>query len=699
VSPICLRAARRAPAEEAGGDRAASEVIGSILMIGITVAMAVTLMVIVYDAVHADAGAFQASMSGSLHENQAGWGSGDETVRVTHQGGQGLPADALAVVVGVAGDEARYTAGGADELVHGSQDAFSGSGDDLSIGERWASPELTIPADTDVTIEVVDVSASDTVWSGSFRSGTSACETDTTSPSVTSWSQSPGDVTTSTTGDVTVTATVSDSCGVDTTVDPNLHYRVNDGSNPSFTDGGAMSLQSGTTWEGTIPDQTWSTHGGDTLEYKLVGMTDDSGNTGESSIQDDLIDSCPTDSNPPTVSSWSQSPANVTTSTSEDVTVTATLADDCAGVDTTNDPNLEYRINAGSDPAWNDTGDMTFQTGTTWQGTIPDPTWADHGHKTLEYRLVDMQDDKGNTGESAVQQDEIEDGDAGAYVQVPLSMDTGTAVNDAAARSADDGGAPATLTEEQTDEQSSTDEHYGSASSGTATTPANAEDEPDDTYATVDANGEAVTVTDFDTGSGDVVTVEIAVEGKHDGGKDVAQDDTITLSHDEGPTSERYDLDTTDQTEYLEITGDEASWSWSDLQNLDVTAACTCHDNRNDEKVFSIDALWLRVETSVKTYELQTDPLTFDPLQGTSPYTLELRYRTGGSEAFQVQVWDGSTWTAQSPNLDQASYTVFAEELTAGEVAAGPQIRILDTGTAQNTSGTLDLDYVRVVSS
>jgi hypothetical protein len=32
-------------------------------------------------------------------------------------------------------------------------------------------------------------------------------------------------------------------------------------------------------------------------------------------------------------------------------------------------------------------------------------------------------------------------------------------------------------------------------------------------------------------------------------------------------------------------------------------------------------------------------------------------------------------------------------------VAAGPQIRILDTGTAQNTQGTLDLDYVRVVSS
>jgi len=562
-------------------DRAASEVVGSILMVALTVAVAGAMVTVIYGAVPASQDQHRASLSASIHESDGGWGTGDETVRVSHEGGDAIPQSFLTVVVAIDGTETRYTDGGADPLDHAGQDAFGGGDTRFVIGDRWESPEITIPPGARVAVTVVDHEAGKTLWTGSFRAGGGACTVDTSPPTVTGWTQSPPDVDTETSGPVTVDATVSDNCGVDTSQDPHLHYRVNDGTDPAFTDAGAMSLQSGTTWQGSIPDQSWGAQGGHTLEYKVVDMADQSGNTADSTLQ----------------------------------------------------------------------------------------------------------------------QDEIEDAGARAYVQVPLSMDTGTAVNDAAARSADDGGASATLAEEQTDEQSSTDEHYGSASSGTATTPANAEDEPDDAYATVDANGEAVTVTDVDRGSGDIVTVEIAVEGKHDGGKDVAQDDTITLSHDEGPTSERYDLDTTDQTEYLEITGDKASWSWSDLQNLDVTATCTCHDNRNDEKVFSIDALWLRVEASVKTYELQTDRLTFDPLQGASPYTLELRYRTGGSEAFQAQVWDGSAWTVQSPNLDQASYTVFAEELTAGEVAAGPQIRILDTGTAQSTQGTLDLDYVRVVSS
>jgi flagellin-like protein len=562
-------------------DRAASEVVGSILMVALTVAVAGAMVTVIYGAVPASQDQHRASLSASIHESDGGWGTGDETVRVSHEGGDAIPQSFLTVVVAIDGTETRYTDGSADPLDHAGQDAFGGGDTRFVIGDRWESPEITIPPGARVAVTVVDHEAGKTLWTGSFRAGGGACTVDTSPPTVTGWTQSPPDVDTETSGPVTVDATVSDNCGVDTSQDPHLHYRVNDGTDPAFTDAGAMSLQSGTTWQGSIPDQSWGAQGGDTLEYEVVDMADQSGNTGDSTLQ----------------------------------------------------------------------------------------------------------------------QDEIEDAGARAYVQVPFSMDTGTAVNDAAARSADDGGAPATLAEEQTDEQSSTDEHYGSASSGTATTPANAEDEPDDAYATVDANGEAVTVTDVDTGSGDIVTVEIAVEGKHDGGRDVAQDDTITLSHDEGPTSERYDLDTTDETKYLEITGDKASWSWSDLQNLDVTATCTCHDNRNDEKVFSIDALWLRVEASVKTYELQTDRLTFDPLQGASPYTLELRYRTGGSEAFQAQVWDGSAWTVQSPNLDQASYTVFAEELTAGEVAAGPQIRILDTGTAQNTQGTLDLDYVRVVSS
>lgn len=691
--PTPLLAVRRRP------DGAVSEVVGSILMVGLTVAVAAGLFTVVYGAIPSEEGALRATLSGSIDRGAGDWGSGDETVTVAHGGGQALPASHLAIAVGVSGNETRYVEGGANPLVHAGQEAFSATDRNLTIGETWTSSDLEIGPATRVAVTVTDTSAGQVIWSGTFVSGSSACGTDTQPPTVSSWSQSPSDVTTSTTGDVTVTATVADNCGVDTTTDPHLHYRLNDGSNPAFTDAGAMTLQSGTTWEGTIPDQNWSNHGGETLEYKLVDMTDESGNTGDSSVQQDLVDDCPNDTDPPTVSSWSQTPSNVTTSTSGDVTVEATLSDNCAGVDTTSDPHLHYRINAGSDPAFNDTGAMTLVSGTTWEGAIPDPNWSSHGGKTLEYKLVDMVDEKGNTGESTVQQDPIEQGSAESYVQTPLPMVTGTSSNDDAARSADDAGAAATLTEASTGTQETTTNYYGTASQGTAgTNPSNAEGSPDDTYATLDASNEFVEASGFSSGTETISKVEIALEGQHDGGRDAGKSDVIELSHNQGSTTDTYALTTSDTRNFLDVTGD-TSWTWTKIENLAVTATCLCHDHQNDLRVFSIDTLWVRVTTSSDVYELETDAWTFDPLNGNSPFTLEIRYKTSGSETYEVQIWDGSSWTVQSPQLDQTSYTVFSEQLTSAEVSAGPQIRVLDTGAAQNTQSSVDLDYVRVVGS
>jgi len=64
-----------------------------------------------------------------------------------------------------------------------------------------------------------------------------------------------------------------------------------------------------------------------------------------------------------------------------------------------------------------------------------------------------------------------------------------------------------------------------------------------------------------------------------------------------------------------------------------------------------------------------------------------------------VQTWDGSTWTAQSPNLDQTSYTTFTQQLTTSEVTGGPQIRLMGQDTTPNTQNTIGLDNVRVVTS
>jgi hypothetical protein len=177
----------------------------------------------------------------------------------------------------------------------------------------------------------------------------------------------------------------------------------------------------------------------------------------------------------------------VTTDTSGSVTVTATVGDNC-GVDETVDPHLSYRVNDGLNPAFTDAGAMSLQSGTTWQGSIPDQTWSNHGGETLEYKLVDMTDQNGNTGESAVQQDLIEVATSTSYVQTPLGMVTGTATNDANARSASDGGAAATLTEGSTGSSSSTTNYHGSSSSGNADNPEKAEGAPNDQYAQSQAN-------------------------------------------------------------------------------------------------------------------------------------------------------------------------------------------------------------------
>lgn len=281
-----------------------------------------------------------------------------------------------------------------------------------------------------------------------------------------------------------------------------------------------------------------------------------------------------------------------------------------------------------------------------------------------------------------------------SYVQTPLDMVIGTSSNDDNTRSADDGGAAATLTEALTGSTTSTEDLFGTASSGTATNPSNAEDAPDDTYALLDADGEHVQVSGYPTDSGTITKVELALEGKHDGGTDRDATDVVELSHNLGTTTQTYALTTTDSQHFLDVTADRA-WTWSDIENLAVRATCQCRDHPSDAKVFSIDTLWVRVTADTDVYELETDAWTFDPLDSGSTHTLELRYRTVGPEDYLAQVWDGSFWTTRA-TLDQGTFTTATHDLTSGEIDAGPQIRILDASIDDTRQGELELDYVRV---
>ena len=84
-----------------------------------------------------------------------------------------------------------------------------------------------------------------------------------------------------------------------------------------------------------------------------------------------------------------------------------------------------------------------------------------------------------------------------------------------------------------------------------------------------------------------------------------------------------------------------------------------------------------------------------------STHTLEVRARTG-AEAFDVQVWDGTTWnsrgsvTAVAPAWGSVSYGLTGAEWNGGTV----RVRFSDAGASPDwTADTLAVDHMRVVST
>jgi hypothetical protein len=84
-----------------------------------------------------------------------------------------------------------------------------------------------------------------------------------------------------------------------------------------------------------------------------------------------------------------------------------------------------------------------------------------------------------------------------------------------------------------------------------------------------------------------------------------------------------------------------------------------------------------------------------------STHTLEIRARTSG-EPFDVQVWDGATWTtrasvaATAPAWGTVSHGLTAAEWNGGTV----RVRFADAGTgADPVADTLEVDHLRVVST
>jgi FlaG/FlaF family flagellin (archaellin) len=132
------------PEGSRGNDGAVADVVGSLLMVGMTVGMTVVLAVLLlaYDGPQPEPHV-RLSVTVTPGDDN-GWGTGDEQVRVSHLGGDALATSAH-VIVSVAGAETDFTGAAlGDPFTDGK----------LTVGESWTRP-WTIRSTDPVTVHVV----------------------------------------------------------------------------------------------------------------------------------------------------------------------------------------------------------------------------------------------------------------------------------------------------------------------------------------------------------------------------------------------------------------------------------------------------------------------------------------------------------------------------------------------------------------
>jgi FlaG/FlaF family flagellin (archaellin) len=397
-------------------EEAVSDVIGSILMVGITVLMMVGLSVAVLN-IDPPERERRAVLSVQIDPGSGGWGTADERLVVQHLGGEPIArADARVLL----------TLDGTKTTLQSAQLLGAFADGTLSIGETWIHT-MRLNA---TSVLRVDIAGGNHLLRSATLSGggplPGLCLSDVTPPIILVRNQVPANVTTLTTGVVQVSVQLFDNCaGVDQANPPLLYYRVNTGSNPPFTNGGVMTVTGLDTFTRNIPDPPWSGVADADLEYYFANMADLRGNRVDSGVFRDKIEvaiPCPNDVTAPTVAAWQQAPADISIGTTGTVRVTATLADDCAGVDPAAAPVLWYRVAGGTPATFTSAGAATSVGSNQWRGTIPDLSWSTQSNKVLEYYFAGMQDLRGNTGNSVTRQDIIDATDPCASDAAPPTI-------------------------------------------------------------------------------------------------------------------------------------------------------------------------------------------------------------------------------------------------------------------------------------
>lgn len=129
-------------------DGGMSDIIGTLMMVSITIVMAVGFQAYVSGATPAAQERTFVDLSGRVMEGADGWGSGDEVLRLTHNGGDPLRENSTSI---------RITVGTMTVVYTGKDLGSSFTDGAFTIGERWGSPngDLTIGHGETVFVEVV----------------------------------------------------------------------------------------------------------------------------------------------------------------------------------------------------------------------------------------------------------------------------------------------------------------------------------------------------------------------------------------------------------------------------------------------------------------------------------------------------------------------------------------------------------------
>jgi flagellin-like protein len=564
-------------------DEGVSDVVGSVLLVAITVVAAVAFGAILF-AYDGPEPKQHARLAASIDAGASGWGTGDESLRIQHLGGHAMDAESTAVV---------YNLDGVATRLEGSALGSAFADGRLSIGETWS---LALPLQFGDRVEVVVVGGRSgtpaLLSSASLEAGVlggPACTSDLAPPVGTSWTQEPADVTSTTAGDVTVTVRLVDACsGVDPDTVPRLLWCV-DVSCSSYTDAGAMTSLGGHQWRGTVPHAgSWlaDAAAGKTLHYHVAPVADLAGNSAATETRRDLVDLVGTRTYPASFAA-----------------TTGTLAA-FASLQSDTDAGAEAVLAEGLVAGPPATGGPTKFSGTT-------------------------------------------------------------------------------------------------ASTGSATSPNNAL-ASDDVRATMGTTGGFLEVTGLDLPAGalTVTAVTIGFEGRKDatGGTDP----TVRLDHRVGAgayvTGTNLAVTANADTDHVRALA--GPFTVADVEAMTVRLFHVTDTNR-DVQVDHVFATVTYTTAGADQYQMSIQ-LDWAGVPAGAAHMLELRYRvTSPGDTFTLQVWNGATWRSCPGSLDATTPTVRACPLVlpAEYLAGSPRVRLVDATPSGAAQGTLYLDSVRVASA